>query len=522
MYGTFTLTGRHTTPSGKPHAGSVVITPNATIRDTAGDVVMSGAEQVKLDETGAWSIVLPCDSPELNPSEGIGYSVGYSLYSTAMTRQSFYATADMAGSTLDVSDIVTVSIPTPLSAIVGPQGEPGPAGANGAQGPQGVAGPTGPAGAAGAKGDKGDKGDPGATGPTGPSPEARPFTGRNLQLANQSTTPFDILGIGDSLFSGQAVSTIGARWPSRMIDRLRVRLPSGAVGALGYIPASYAHGTPANPWTYTGNTLADARFGLGKQGRILGPNSGSGAGTGTATITCSSFKLVMYQGATSQSVTVTIDGGAPTTVNLSNIPIYQTWTSPALTPGSHTITVACTSASSTTLLGVMTYNGDETKGIRYWDGAQSGSRVDQFNAADGGESRWADSIGPVFTPSLIIAEWLTNDYTNRTPAQYQTSIGNVLALLRTKTTAPIIWVAPYERIATGFGGATWQQYVDALKAATASDAASSVFDVRTFVPRLAPDTYGALADGTHPSNKFAAYLGDMLADYILTTWAAAA
>jgi len=149
MYGTFTLTGRHTTPSGKAHAGSVVVTPNATIRDTAGDVVMSGAEQVKLDETGAWSIVLPCDSPDLNPSEGIGYTVGFSLYSTSMTRQSFYATADMAGSTLDVSEIVSVSVPAPLSAIVGPQGEPGPAGADGADGAQGLQG---------IKGDKGDTG----------------------------------------------------------------------------------------------------------------------------------------------------------------------------------------------------------------------------------------------------------------------------------------------------------------------------------------------------------------------------
>lgn len=128
MYGTFTLTGRHTTPSGKAHAGQVVITPNTTIRDIDGDVVMSGAERVALDQTGAWSIVLPCDSPGLNPSEGIGYRIGYALHSVSELPQSFYATADLAGSTLDVSDIVTVSVPAPLSAIVGPQGEPGPAG----------------------------------------------------------------------------------------------------------------------------------------------------------------------------------------------------------------------------------------------------------------------------------------------------------------------------------------------------------------------------------------------------------
>jgi hypothetical protein len=43
----------------------------------------------------------------------------------------------MAGSTLDVSDIVTVSVPAPLSAIVGPEGPEGPAGADGAKGDPG-------------------------------------------------------------------------------------------------------------------------------------------------------------------------------------------------------------------------------------------------------------------------------------------------------------------------------------------------------------------------------------------------
>ena len=41
-----------------------------------------------------------------------------------MPEISFYATADMAGTTLDVAQIVTVSIPAPLSAVVGPQGPP--------------------------------------------------------------------------------------------------------------------------------------------------------------------------------------------------------------------------------------------------------------------------------------------------------------------------------------------------------------------------------------------------------------
>lgn len=121
-YGTFTLTGKRTTPSGKAHTGTVTVTPNCEINDAAGDVVMSGSEMVKLAADGSWSIVLPCDSPGLNPSTGIGYTINYALHATGVRAKSFLATADRAGTTLDESQIVTVSIPTPLSAIVGPAG----------------------------------------------------------------------------------------------------------------------------------------------------------------------------------------------------------------------------------------------------------------------------------------------------------------------------------------------------------------------------------------------------------------
>src|SRR5690349_22058867 len=131
-YGTFTLKGQHWAPSRKPRQGAVVVTPNTEIRDTDGKVILSGSEQVNLDESGAWSIELPCDSAGLNPSSGIGYTVGFSLHGASLRGVSFYATADMAGSTLDVADIVSVDVPKPLSAIVGPQGE---------QGPEGPAGP---------------------------------------------------------------------------------------------------------------------------------------------------------------------------------------------------------------------------------------------------------------------------------------------------------------------------------------------------------------------------------------------
>jgi len=173
-YGTFTLTGRETSPSGKAHSGQVVVSPNTIIRDTVGHVVMAGRETVQLDGTGAWSITLPCDDPTLNPSTGIGYTVGFALHAASRSTLSFYATADLAGTTLDASQIVSVPTPTPLSAIVGPVGPEGP---QGSTGPQGTQGP------------QGLKGDPGATGPQGPQGE--PGTPAVAQIAYDTDgTPY--------------------------------------------------------------------------------------------------------------------------------------------------------------------------------------------------------------------------------------------------------------------------------------------------------------------------------------------
>lgn len=349
-------------------------------------------------------------------------------------------------------------------------------------------------------------------------PTVPKFSGRSLVMADRVTQPFDILGLGDSLLSGQGVSSRAARWPNRMIDRLRLRYPTpGVVGGEGYVPSMLTHGST---FTLSGNTASSNSTGLGRQGKTLAATTGSGAGSASITVTCSSFKL-HFNRFGNDAFTITIDGGAATTITAGPLGLWS-WTSPALTPGSHTVVVTET-AGGPELHGIMVFNGDETKGIRYWDGAQSGTRADQFNATDvGGSAVWANNIGTTVVPDLVIVGWMTNDYINRTPAQYQASLGYIRDLVRSKTTAPILWLAPYERVAAGFGGATWSQYVAAMRTVAASDSASNFFNVADYVPRLSPDTFGALVDGTHPTDKFAAYLGDVLAHYIGTTWVAAA
>lgn len=120
-YGTFTLKGQHTTPTSTPHKGKVSIRPNAIIRDLDGEVIMSGAVSVDLDETGAWTVTLPAgDDARISPSEGLGYVVSYRLQSQSFAPETVFVAAQPTGSTFDVSQIVTSDPTTAVSTIVGP------------------------------------------------------------------------------------------------------------------------------------------------------------------------------------------------------------------------------------------------------------------------------------------------------------------------------------------------------------------------------------------------------------------
>lgn len=352
----------------------------------------------------------------------------------------------------------------------------------------------------------------------------REFTGRNLNLASRVATPFDVLFLGDSLFQGQAQSGVSARWPNRTIQRLRSRLPvPGVAGGVGYWPTVWSHATPANPWTFTGNQATSNTRGLGRLGKTIGATTGSGPGSGTMTFTGTGITLVWYAPG-AETASIVIDGGAPATFTGGGTPSHglKLWSSPALTAGQHTITVTHASGNILVLQGAIVYDGDESKGIRCWEGAQSGSSAMSFNGVETTNGQlWAENIGFTVVPDLVVINWMTNDATTRTAAQYQTSLGHVRDLVRTKTSAPILWAAPWQRAATLIE--PWANYVAAMRAVADADSGESDFvNIGELVPMLNPDPFGALADGTHPTDKFAAYLGEVLAEHILTEWATAA
>lgn len=109
-YATVTLTGKILTQHGQAQRGSVGIFTNVGhILDASGNVILTGAVQVTLDSTGAFSVALPAtDEPNLSPN-GFQYtlrapggiSVTFSLPTTP--------------STVDLADLVPIA-PAPVAA----------------------------------------------------------------------------------------------------------------------------------------------------------------------------------------------------------------------------------------------------------------------------------------------------------------------------------------------------------------------------------------------------------------------
>ena len=101
-YQTGTLTGTYQLFDGTPAQGVVEIIPSEpVVRDTSGNVIMSGRVRLTLDDAGHFSVVLPAsDDGSLDPS-GFGYTVAAKLRHAHLPAVSFLLNG---GTTLAVED----------------------------------------------------------------------------------------------------------------------------------------------------------------------------------------------------------------------------------------------------------------------------------------------------------------------------------------------------------------------------------------------------------------------------------
>jgi hypothetical protein len=100
------LTGTYKLPGGTADEGSIVIIPSEpVIKDTAGDVIFSGRENIKLDEAGHFQVDLPStNDPDYNPT-GFGYTVVAKLKYQHLPAVSFQLPT---GDPVDMEDVTPV------------------------------------------------------------------------------------------------------------------------------------------------------------------------------------------------------------------------------------------------------------------------------------------------------------------------------------------------------------------------------------------------------------------------------
>jgi lysophospholipase L1-like esterase len=351
---------------------------------------------------------------------------------------------------------------------------------------------------------------------------ARPYPAKTLlpfyaALADRDSNPCDILICGDSITEGEGATAVTNRWIDKFAQRMRLAFPvQGVAGGAGYIPPWYAFTLTGQAFTAAGYTAVDTTKGLGRRAITLGKNATDGAGSLTITRKCTGFTV--YSARAYTGFDVIVDGGAPiSSAQGSGLSVQGTAVT-GLTSGTHTIQIVKTGAdgSSIPVQGVMFYDGDETKGIRVWDGSKSGTRAEQFAAASGaaGSDAWADMLNVAVTPDLVVMAWLTNDYTTKTAAEYKANVQNFITLVRSKVSAvPIALMPPYERDTTS-GVEPWARYIEALAELAATNTNTALIDLGERIPKLSPDPVGLLVDGTHPNDKGYSLIADMVTGVI--------
>ncbi len=336
--------------------------------------------------------------------------------------------------------------------------------------------------------------------------DATRLRGWRAALDKVATSPADVLILGDSW--SDEVS--GPRWPTTLRTVLQARYnPAGVTGGIGYRPAN------ASVFAYGGSVSDRTDLGLGRYCKRLNTNA-----TVTFTVPGTGADILYTKGALGGNASYTVNGGTATVVNT-----FQSSATPStsgavialrgLTPGS--VIVLTATSASVFFEGVAFYNGDETKGVRLWNGGRSGYRsADHIDATE-------VAYGPYGTvkPELLIVELGVNDLGGGgagVPVAPATSAANLLALVnavRARCTTPpsvLLWLPP-QTTPTAAPVAAWADYLAAYEAMAKADGQIAIFDVGAVLGDLsaATDPYGVgSGDHVHPSGTGYLMLADAL------------
>lgn len=336
-----------------------------------------------------------------------------------------------------------------------------------------------------------------ATGNTGGG-GARPAwaTRWGAALDGRAAAPATIVMLGDSVTEGQSSTAVVERWPNKAAASLRAAYPTpGVVGGSGYWASRYYVYNPATwgaphplPASVTGTvSYPTDRGNLGYRTAQL--NAGA---SWTASVTGSSVDVHYEAGG--GSFTVQVDGGGATAAqSATSAGRYRVTFG---TTGAHTVRI--NAVSTFRLSGIMVYNGDETKGLRFYEAGHSGFTTANHLADVANVMTELDRVAP----DLVTVFLGLNEYPNTTPAVFQANLTSLMTQVQGRAKVPsILIIASYT---PGWSGATvagWAPYVAAMQA-VATAKGCGLLDLSAVMPQATTSGTGFYnADALHPNNS---------------------
>ena len=299
-----------------------------------------------------------------------------------------------------------------------------------------------------------------------------------------------LYGPGDSITEGSSLTNYYDRWTNRVTDVLANAITAQSPG-VGYVPFATVNtsgisgaSTPTSPvsnfFTQTGGTATLGSDGLGK--RSWKSNTGS-TSTKTATnVACDRFRIYYNKGSALGTFTVTVDGGAPATVDCWQAgagPTMSTWDSStngglSLTPGLHTIVVTTVNTGTVStfgvnIAGVMFYLTNFSAGVRQFEASHpsfpsqvpSGQELVQIGLAN---------------PDLVFVSFGANDDAFAfSPTTTATNFKNIVTAINGVCTVPpsVVFLATWGH-GTASTEATWKTYRLAIMQAAIETGAAFV------------------------------------------------
>lgn len=346
-------------------------------------------------------------------------------------------------------------------------------------------------------------------------------------LAARGTKAAQVIVLGDSIAEGADAGIITGRWQTLVQRYLREAygVPAGAI--FPFIPAlpatSGATGWPVTVSGPEGTVVSDVNWGFGwRSAKVFA------GGLVTFTFSGTSAALMFTKASGTGKIRVTVDGGSPVVVDsnsVTNGPTADsaTWSTGALAPGTHTVTVAFdpstpVGVTSVIVQGLLTWNGDENSGIRVLDAAHSGYRSAHFTATNTRVA--ANALKAAGGASLAIIGIGTNDtlYPADFPL-YRANIERMIAALRTTAgfTGSVLLVHWY--MTNQMTSEQWEPYGVILAQIAAADPKVAYLDMRRRMPDMptpytGPEGLGLYAGNVHPGPRGQKFIGDEIAGYL--------